>query len=189
MEAVREYFKNIPGFNQSLWEALSSKLEKKIYPKKTTLVEIGDIENYIWFIESGDVRFVIPTFEDELTFGFAFSHEFFSAYDSFITKEPCAYQLKTISDCVIYRIHRDDLEALYERLPTAEKIGRQMIEATFIIKKKREMSFLTQSAEERYLALFTSKPAIIKTMPLKYVASYIGITPQALSRIRARIVA
>lgn len=189
MEAVRDYFNNVKEFDQSLWEAFSEKLEKQVYPKRTTLVELGDIENYIWFIESGSVRFVIPTFEDDLTFGFAFSNEFFSAYDSFITKSPCAYQLKTISETVIYRIHRDDLEELYTTIPNATTIGRQMAEASFIKKKKREMSFLLQSAEDRYLELFESNPTLIKTMPLKYVASFIGVTPQALSRIRARIVA
>ncbi|MGB1004783.1 MAG: Crp/Fnr family transcriptional regulator [Salibacteraceae bacterium] len=189
MEAVREYFNDVPEFTQTVWEAFSEKLEKVIIPKKSTIVELEDTENYIWFIESGDARFVIPSFEEDLTFGFAFSNEFFSAYDSFIAKEPCAYQIKAISECVTYRIHRDDLEELYATIPNAAAIGRQMAEESFIRKKKREMSFLIQSAEERYLELFTSKPTIIKTMPLKYVASFIGVTPQALSRIRARIVA
>lgn len=189
MEAVREYFKNEEAFNQTLWEAVSARLKKQIIPKKQTIVELGSVENYIWFIESGDARFVIPGFEDDMTFGFAFSNEFFSAYDSFITKEPCAYQINAISECVVYKIHRDDLEELYNTFPTAAAIGRQMAEESFIRKKKREMAFLTQSAEERYLELFQSKPTIIKTMPLKYVASFIGVTPQALSRIRARIVA
>ncbi|MGB0390301.1 MAG: Crp/Fnr family transcriptional regulator, partial [Salibacteraceae bacterium] len=150
MEAVREYFNNVPEFNQSLWKAFSDKLEKKVYSKKSTIIDLGDIENYIWFIESGDARFVIPSFEEDLTFGFAFSNEFFSAYDSFITKEPCAYQIKAISECVMYRIHRDDLDELYRNIPNASYIGRQMAEESFIRKKKREMSFLIQSAEERY---------------------------------------
>ncbi len=189
MEIFKEYFKDVKEFDTTLFEAFTQKLKRVVYPKKTTLLEVGEIENHIWFIESGDIRFVIPTFEEDLTFGFAFENEFFSAYDSYITKTPCGYQLRTISETVIYKIHRDDLNELYRTYPNGEYIGRKMAEASFIRKKKREMSLLLQSAEERYLELFSSKPAIIKTMPLKYVASFIGVTPQALSRIRARIVA
>ena len=189
MEIFKEYFKDVVEFDTELFDAFTEKLTLKTYPKKTTILNIGEIENHIWFIQSGEVRFVVPTNEEEMTFGFAFSHEFFSAYDSFITQTPCAYQLRTISETTVYKISHLDIESLYTQFQNAAKIGRQMAEASFLRKKKREMAFLFQSAEERYLELFTSKPTIIKNMPLKYVASYIGVTPQALSRIRARIVA
>lgn len=60
-------------------------------------------------------------------------------------------------------------------------------ERLFLIKSKREQSLLNESAETRYLNLFTQRPKLIKEIPLKYIASYIGVTPQALSRIRKRI--
>lgn len=189
MEILKDYFKDVKEFDNQLFEAFTEKLTRVVYPKKTVLLDVGQVEDHIWFIESGDVRFVIPTFDEDMTFGFAFSQEFFSAYDSFITQTPSGYQLKTISETVVYKITRTDLEELYAKYDNGAKIGRQMAEASFIRKKNREMSFLVQSAEERYLDLFSSKPTIIKNMPLKYVASYIGVTPQALSRIRARIVA
>ncbi len=189
MEILKEYFKDVVEFDNELFEAFTQKLKRVVYPKKTVLLEVGEVEDHIWFIESGDVRFVIPTFEEDMTFGFAFQNEFFSAYDSFITRIPSGYQLKTISETVVYKITYSELEELYKQFENGAKIGRQMAEASFIRKKNREMAFLTQSAEERYLDLFSSKPTIIKNMPLKYVASYIGVTPQALSRIRARIVA
>jgi hypothetical protein len=66
-------------------------------------------------------------------------------------------------------------------------VGRQIAEQFFCGKQDREISFLTKSAEERYYSLFKNQPQLIKEIPLKYIASYIGITPQALSRIRARV--
>ncbi|GLB51233.1 hypothetical protein NBRC110019_02720 [Neptunitalea chrysea] len=71
--------------------------------------------------------------------------------------------------------------------PIGNLIGRLIAENLFIIKSKREISFLKETAEKRYLNLFNERPNVIKEIPLKYIASYIGITPQALSRIRKRI--
>ena len=62
-----------------------------------------------------------------------------------------------------------------------------MAEKMFLLKSKRELSLLNKSAEERYLNLFTERPILLQQIPLKYIASYIGVTPQALSRIRKRI--
>lgn len=62
-----------------------------------------------------------------------------------------------------------------------------MAENMFLIKSKREISLLSRTAEERYLNLFIDRPKLLQQIPLKYIASYIGVTPQALSRIRKRI--
>ena len=66
-------------------------------------------------------------------------------------------------------------------------IGRRASEELFLKKSKRELSLLRDSAEERYLNLFEERPELLREIPLKYIASYIGVTPQALSRIRRRI--
>lgn len=66
-------------------------------------------------------------------------------------------------------------------------IGRKASEELFLKKSQRELSLLSETAEQRYLNLFTEQPELIKEIPLKYIASYIGITQQALSRIRKRI--
>jgi hypothetical protein len=66
-------------------------------------------------------------------------------------------------------------------------VGRFISEKLFLIKSKREQSLLNETSEQRYLNLFKDRPNVIKQIPLKYIASYIGVTPQALSRIRKRI--
>lgn len=66
-------------------------------------------------------------------------------------------------------------------------IGRKSAESLFLIKSRRELSLLNKTAEERYLDLFSQRPELIRHIPLKHIASYIGVTPQALSRIRKRI--
>ena len=158
-------------------------------PKKKIFHKIGEIENYISFIEEGIVRLFIPT-EDrdkEITFGFCFNYEFVSAYDSFLTRLPSTYQLQTLTNTKMWSITYDDLQEVYRKTAMGNLIGRLTSERLFLIKSSREQSLLFESARTRYLNLFKDRPKLIKQIPLKYIASYIGITPQALSRIRRDI--
>lgn len=88
---------------------------------------------------------------------------------------------------VVWQIHHDDLQKIYKKSSVGNLIGRLMIEYLYVEKLKREFSFLSETAEERYLKLLKEQPELFQAVPLKYIASYMGITPQALSRIRKRI--
>ena len=82
----------------------------------------------------------------------------------------------------------DDVQEIFNSTAIGNRIGRIATEELFLKKAKRELDLLNKTAEERYLSLFTERPELIKEIPLKFIASYIGITPQALSRIRKRII-
>jgi CRP-like cAMP-binding protein len=187
MEQIRQHFKKVVTLSDKDWQVFSSKLVKCHFPKKALVLEAGQTEEYLSFIETGVIRFVIPHRENELTFGFAFEHSFVSAYDSFLTQTPSAYQLETLSQTVLWRLTYTDLQHIYRETKIGNTIGRFASEELFLKKAKRELSLLNATAEERYLTLFTEQPHLLKRIPLKYIASYIGITPQALSRIRRRI--
>ena len=81
-----------------------------------------------------------------------------------------------------------NLQEVYKKTSIGNTLGRLSSERLFLIKSKREISLLNETAEERYLKLFDERPELIKEIPLKYIASYIGVTAQALSRIRKRII-
>jgi len=81
----------------------------------------------------------------------------------------------------------DGLQTVYRETKIGNSIGRWAAEDQFLKKTERELSLLNDTAEQRYLRLFSEQPKLIEKIPLKYIASYIGITPQALSRIRRRI--
>jgi CRP-like cAMP-binding protein len=157
------------------------------FPKKTLVLRKGEIENYLSFIEEGVIRFYIPKDENDMTFTFAFGNGFVSAYDSFLTRSPSIYHVETLTKTILWRLKYDDLQTIYSETTVGNAIGRHASEDLFIRKSKRELSLLNNTAEERYLKLFTEQPNLIQQIPLKYIASYIGITPQALSRIRKRI--
>jgi CRP-like cAMP-binding protein len=187
MEQIRAFIESITPMNDADWNIFSSKLEENKFAKNTVLLKKGETENYLSFIKKGTVRIYIPKEEKDLTFGFVFENEFITAYDSFLTRLPSVYQIETLTETTLLRIPYQALQEVYYQTVIGNSIGRKMAENMFLIKSKREISLLNNTAEERYLELFTSRPKLLKEIPLKYIASYIGITPQALSRIRKRI--
>ncbi len=186
---IRDYLQEIAHVSDKEWDNFSSKLVKKELKKKTVFLKEGSVEDHISFIQKGVVRFYIPKEfkENEVTFGFCFKNQFVSAYDSFLTRKPSSYELETLADTTLYTMSHEDLQEVYKTTQIGNLIGRLTAERLFYIKSKREQSLLSETPEQRYLNLFKERPELIHVIPLKYVSSYIGVTPQALSRIRKRI--
>jgi CRP-like cAMP-binding protein len=189
MYSFKKYVETIGPINEKDWRLFSSFLEKREFAKKSSILSVSETENYISFIEKGKVRLFIPKEDEEkdITFGFCFQGEFVSAYDSFLTQSPSLYQLETLSDTTLWSISYQNLQEVYRSTLIGNTMGRFITERLFLLKSKREQSLLNESSEQRYLNLFKDRPHLFKEIPLKYIASYIGETPQALSRIRRRI--
>ena len=190
MEQLKLYLDKITSISSSDWNFFISKLQRRIITKKSVFIKVNQIENHISFIESGIVRLFIPKDnpEKEITFGFSFKNQFVSAYDSFLTQSPSNYQLQALTDTSMLSISYKDLQLVYESTQIGNLIGRLTAEDLFLIKSKREQDLLNLNAEQRYLKLFKERPELLKTIPLKYISSYIGVTAQALSRIRKRLI-
>lgn len=189
LQQIKAYLDQIATISKSDWDFFTSKLHRRVIQKKTIFLKLNEIENYISFIEYGVVRLYLPKEnpEKEITFGFSFKDQFISAYDSFLTQRPSAYQLQALTETTLLSISYNDLQAVYKTTQIGNLIGRLTAECLFLIKSKREQNLLNLTAEERYLKLFKERPELLKVIPLKYISSYIGVTAQALSRIRKRI--
>ena len=187
MKQIRKYLEKTFKLTDQDWEIFSLKLVRLEFPKKHILLKAGQIENNLSFIETGIVRFYIPREENDRTFAFTFDNSFVSGYNSFLTKTLSTYYIETLTKTTLWRLSYNDLQEIYNETEIGNAIGRQASEDLFLKKSKREISLLYETAEQRYLNLFNEQPKLIKQIPLKYIASYIGITPQALSRIRKRI--
>ncbi len=189
LQQIKAYLDQIATISTVDWDFFTSKLHRRVIEKKEVFLKLNDIENTISFIESGVVRLYIPKEnpDKEITFGFSFKDQFISAYDSFLTQKPSAYQLQALTKTTILSISYADLQAVYKTTQIGNLIGRLTAERLFLIKSKREQNLLNLTAEERYLKLFKERPELLKVIPLKYISSYIGVTAQALSRIRKRL--
>jgi CRP-like cAMP-binding protein len=186
---LKKYIETTVDISDEDWQLFSSLLEKRVFAKKVTFLRVGQVENYISFIEKGKVRLFIPKEDEgkEITFGFCFQGEFVSAYDSFLRQNPALYQLETLSETTLWSISYNDLQKVYKNTVVGNTMGRFIAEKLFLLKSKREQSLLNDTSEQRYLNVFKDRPNLFEQVPLKYIASYIGVTPQALSRIRKRI--
>src|SRR5688500_6644391 len=155
MEQIRKYFEKIAKQTDKDWRIFSSKLSRQDYPKKTLLLKSGQTENHLSFIEKGIIRFYIPNEENDLTFSFAFANGFVSAYDSFLLQMQSNYHVETLTASIIWRLTYKDLQDVYATTETGNLIGRHASEELFLKKSKRELSLLNDTAEQRYLNLFT----------------------------------
>ncbi|MGJ8684228.1 MAG: Crp/Fnr family transcriptional regulator [Nonlabens sp.] len=189
MNQIKAYLEQIAHISDADWEFFTSKLQRQVFAKKEVFLKLNQIENHISFIESGVVRLFIPKedSEKEITFGFSFKDQFVSAYDSFLTQSPSAYELQALTETTVLSITYEDLQAVYKKTQIGNLIGRLTAERLFLLKSSREQNLLNLTAEERYVKLFKERPELLQVIPLKYISSYIGVTAQALSRIRRRI--
>ena len=187
MDQIRKFLEKKVRLSDADWQVFSSKLIRQEFPKRALLLKAGRTENYLSFIEEGIIRFYIPREENDFTFSFSFANSFVSAYDSFLAQLPCIYHVETLTKTVLWRVTYNDLQAIYAETVIGNTIGRYASEGLYLDNFQREISLLTDTAAQRYLKLLSQQPQVIQKIPLKYIASYIGITPQALSRIRRRI--
>ena len=157
--------------------------------KNDYLIRKGEVENYIYFIESGIFRYWVSGMDSdkEVTCGFSFSCEFANAYSSLNNKELSVFNVQALCKSVIWRLSKRNLSYLYKTSLNINKIMRVTLEYAFARKTVRELSLLRYTPEERYVKLLEGDKMLLQNIPLKYIASYIGITPQALSCIRKRI--
>jgi CRP-like cAMP-binding protein len=151
------------------------------------LAHAGIISSTIYFITSGIVRVFTKQPDKEICLDFAFAGQFTTSYASFITQTPSLVTLEAITPVSGFAFHYDELQVLYKSNHAAERTGRLLAEYQYLRKFQRELSFLQYSAQERYVQLLEEHPQIIQQIPVKYIASYLGIEPESLSRIRKNL--
>lgn len=186
-KGLRQTLETIQPISNSDWAIIEPLFRKKVLSKYEFLLREGEVERYLYFIEDGILRSYVDREDSEVTLEFSFQNTLFSSYESFIRQEKSRINIQAITDVVIWRVSFDDLQKIYQKTSIGNYIGRIAAESLYIEKSVRELDLLTKTATERYLNLFKIQPKLIQSIPLKYIASYLGITPQALSRIRRNI--
>jgi CRP-like cAMP-binding protein len=146
--------------------------------KGQLILKRGQIAYQYFFIKSGVLRFFFGEFEEQLTAWIVFPNEFFTEISSLSPQKPTRFNVEAIEDTELLYIDMADMEKLYKQFPAWQEFGRITWEAI--------LNFQTLSAEERYLDLI-SNAKVTQAVPVKQIASYLGITPNALSRIRKNI--
>ena len=186
MTDIVSYFTDL-GVKQKDLGTFLDLLERKRIHKGQTILDEGLVENYVSFLQTGLVRYYILKEDKEITFDFIFPHTFFCSYDSFFTRKPTQFYSTALTDCEILRISYNDLNSLYLTCDLAKNFEKALTEKLLLRKLKRELFLLSKSPEERYNDLLSEQPRLIQEIPAKYLATYLGVVPETLSRIRKRI--
>ncbi len=156
-------------------------------PKNFTLISEGQIANELYFINKGLLRLYYNNDGDFIT-GYIFrEHLFAGSYDSFLQSSPSIQYLETLEDSELLVLTKENLDGLYRSMPGINLLTRQIAEQRFINAQQILSSFILESPESRYLKFVQKDKDLFLRVPHHMIASYLGITPVSLSRIRKRL--
>ena len=170
----------------NVWDEFSPLFQQKEIPAKTTLLKEGQISRTIFFIEKGCLRTWMNNNGKDLTTQFFFEGQAVSSIESFKTKQPSLYAIESIEPCILQTISQKDFERVLKNSPDLKEEMETHLFRRFIHCQQLFFSHLKNTPQERYEDLLKTNPEIIKRVPQHYIASYLGITPVSLSRIRNR---
>jgi CRP-like cAMP-binding protein len=158
-------------------------IEKKIEPK-TVLLNAGEIANYVHFVKKGCLREWFNNDGKDITFQFFMEGQPVASIDSFINGEPSLFSIESIEPSIIVSVRKDDFEKLFKVYPELKDRFQNFIFQRLRNYSQLFLSRITDSPKVRYEDLIKNKPEIIKRVPQHYIASFLGVTPVSLSRIR-----
>jgi CRP/FNR family transcriptional regulator, anaerobic regulatory protein len=168
-------------------EAFVDILECKHLKKREFALKEGDYCDKIFFISSGVLRLYYNKDGAEKTDSFCFENCWYTDFDSYLTGKRTEANLQALEDTTIIRFKKTDIELLYKKYHTIERIGRILTEQAFVGVLEEIRLVNSETPEERYLNLIEQRPEIFQRIPQQYIASFLNIQPESLSRIRKRI--
>ena len=164
---------------------IPKKLRKRQY-----LLQEGDVCRYTAFVEKGMLRtFTVDDKGNEPILQFSMEGWWVTDLYSYLTDEPSRYNIEALEDCELLLITKPSWNILLEKVPAFERYFRILIQNNLIATQRRLISSLTESAEEQYTKLVATFPTCLQRVPQHMIASFLGITPETLSRIRSQMAA
>ena len=184
MTLLFKYFKKFNPLSKEAENAISEISSIVSIKKNKDLQPIGHSCKTIYFINKGIAR--IYYFKDgiDITESFSFESNIIARVESLFTGKPSRKAIQILEDAEVVAINSGQLFKLYDTFPEIERLFRKIFEAAYVDTVNRIEGIQFHSAEERYKALINQAPNILQRVPLKHVASYLGITQVSLSRIR-----
>jgi CRP-like cAMP-binding protein len=167
-------------------DIIADKFKSKVLKKGSYLLKHGDICKDLVFVQKGCLRLYYVKDDIEVSVWFAFPQSSAIEIYSFISGNSTNYFLQAIEDSEVFCLRKTELDKLYQSVPKMQTMMRNFWEDVILNLIDRFTALQTDSAEKRYLDLL-NKPAYLATIPQKYLASFIGVTPTSLSRIRRQI--
>lgn len=156
--------------------------------KRQFLLQEGEVCKSIAFVNNGCLRaYTVDHKAEEHIIQFAIADWWISDLNSYLAGKPATYTIDALQDSEVLLLERSGRDQLLESVPKMERFFRLLQESNYIATHRRINETLSSSAEERYLTFLKTYPALVEQVPQSQIASYLGITPQSLSRIRKEL--
>lgn len=187
IEKFFQFLKTIPGYSVDAIEMALPFIQVEILRKGEHFVEKDKTCRHFAFVANGILRSYSLYDGVENTTCLCSDNTFATSTISFITQTPSNYSIQALEEVTLVLISYENLNFLYSKSPFWEKVGRVVAEREYIELQLSNWRNSPMPANEKYLTLLKENPGIVNRIPLHYIASYIGITPETLSRIRKKI--
>ena len=155
--------------------------------KNEYLLNEGKICRHLYFVQQGALRGYYTLDGKEITHWFGFEKDFVTSFHSFITQEPAVENIQLLEGSVLWVISKETLSELFNRYHEIERLVRIAYEKYYIRLEERFVNAHFKTATERYENLLQQTPHLLERVPLGYIASYLGISQETLSRIRGKL--
>jgi len=187
-DQINTHASHCAPFSKEELEVFNTLLQPKSIPKKTMLLQEGDICNFEAYINKGCIRtYYIDENGFELTMQFAIEDWWVSDITSFHNHTPSNMFIETLEDCELLCLNPGTKELLLQQVPRFERFFRILIQRNLSVFQKRLFQTIAWPAQERYLDFLQHYPTIPQRVPQHYIASYLGISPEFLSKIRTKM--
>jgi len=187
LDRLRKAFSYVP---QERWDQYIARFQRIEVPARTVLLREGEVSRKAFLIEQGCLRVWFDNNGDDTTFQFFFEGQGLSSIESYRKSIPSFFTIETLEPCILHRISKEDLDQIMLELKQLPGYTDQLLD--FIMERQfhymqQFLSFIKETPAERYLKLERERPEILQRVPQRYIASYLGITPVSLSRIRNKL--
>lgn len=175
------------NFNPEELKLILTQFEEIAFKKNEYLIEKGKVANYYFFLEIGFLRsYTIDVEGNDITTKFFSESDIVIDWHSYFLKKPCKESIQAMTEGKCWKISFTNFMKLFN-IEAFREVGRTRLINNYFELKNHSISVIADQARDRYLNLIKEKPAIVQNVPLKHIATYLGITDTSLSRIRKEI--
>jgi CRP-like cAMP-binding protein len=187
MDRLIENIKLYASLSEQEIQLLRNAVDKKVYDKSEIIFTEGNVSDEIYFVTKGCVRLFYNVDGTDKTAFFYTEGKFICAGESYTFNIPANENYQAVEQTEIFVFTKSKIDVLLKEVPKFEIIARIATENELITSQKVIASFVTKSAEERYIDLLNTQGELFQRVPQQYIASFLGVSPETLSRIKTRV--